>query len=199
MIATCHRTAIFALCRFADAALVDKYATAAKRGAAHRTFLKCFKSVAILAQHFQTSGTLQHGSTGIAVRLKTLVAAQTAPLGILVHTILTPVAALAEFGVALAVGTKRLVTLLTMSHWFGVTFVTEMSVALVAQFHQVTSMAIRLIAQIAMLQTTTTHKRRALEFPAVGTLLAHVFLTIPAESLVRIRAKGADVLKGSGS
>ena len=100
-----------------------------------------------MAPRFQTYVTLQHGPAIIAVRLLTLVAA---PLSTFIHALLTPVATLAENGVALAVETIHLVTLLTMSHWFGVTFETELSVTLVACFDRLTSMAIRLIALAAM-------------------------------------------------
>ena len=75
------------------------------------------------------------------------------------------------------------------------TVATEMPVALVAELHRLTVIAIRIIAQVAMPEVDN---RCALEAFTASALLALAFLTITAESLVRDRVRMKDKIRGQG-
>ena len=75
------------------------------------------------------------------------------------------------------------------------TVATEMPVALVAELHRLAVIAIRLIAQVAMLKI---HNRCALDVFTTSALLALVAFTIPAESLVRGRVRVTNNVRGQG-
>ena len=75
----------------------------------------------------------------------------------------------------LAISAIHLVTLITVVHRFGITFNAEFSLTLVACFDRPTSIAVRLVAIVAMREIQI---RLALKVPTAGALLAHVFHTL---------------------